>query len=347
MSTATLPHDLRAEPISGVRYSKVRITRTGQLQFGGISYGTWAEADTPAACAHRYDHDAPDPGCDCGYWLCADLDALRFAAGDIATGNPVEVTAWGRVVEHESGWRAERVRIDTVLVPGPNCGCGTPADRVEIIDGAAHARCESCAPNAATPDELELLHRVKFRIVEIAETPEPAADSVWVRSSRVEAVAWGAFWALMAFVVPLYVDLYVAGEGRWSGTTFGVPRPHLWWIPVALTWVFSAAAARYVIKCARSGSMSVRVAAIMIGASVALSAASPAAVNLVHTPFGRHTDHHIDMFADEHDLAVEPLEEGEYRFTPRNGEPCDATLTRTGKQRELAGACLAELIDAT
>lgn len=72
----------------------------------------WAEADPgPAECitqgnALEYDHKSPHPLCTCGYHALKERSA-------ISSQMPVhaKVLMWGDVIEHEDGYRAERVKI--------------------------------------------------------------------------------------------------------------------------------------------------------------------------------------------------------------------------------------------
>lgn len=69
----------------------------------------------PAVCDNAAEHAAPQLSCTCGYYAFKDFkDCIQYRMG-LALG---AVSLWGRVVEHERGWRAERMSIDAIwLVP--------------------------------------------------------------------------------------------------------------------------------------------------------------------------------------------------------------------------------------
>lgn len=74
-------------------------------------------------------HRAPHEGCQCGVYghaSLADLEAEPWMRDAIVVGR---AKLWGRVVDHERGWRAERGRV-TALVDHP------AADRESTVDAA-------------------------------------------------------------------------------------------------------------------------------------------------------------------------------------------------------------------
>jgi hypothetical protein len=69
-------------------------------------------------------HSAPNPNCTCGIYAAHLLaDALRYG-----TDNPclVLVQGWGRVIEHETGWRAQYAKIVGFITDASDWGF--PAD---------------------------------------------------------------------------------------------------------------------------------------------------------------------------------------------------------------------------
>lgn len=79
-----------------------------QPSFAGFGYGF----------TNRGLHEAPWPGCKCGIWATRDRDDAEqeAASGDaelIAT-----VFLWGRVLEYEHGWRAEKAYPRTMTLRG-------------------------------------------------------------------------------------------------------------------------------------------------------------------------------------------------------------------------------------
>src|SRR5262249_12673212 len=62
-------------------------------------------------------HAAPDEQCVCGVYACDDANAALFYAHRSGSAVVGRTKLWGRVVEHEAGWRAERSYPDAVYVP--------------------------------------------------------------------------------------------------------------------------------------------------------------------------------------------------------------------------------------
>lgn len=66
------------------------------------------------------DHIQPDPKCACGYWALRSREAVhhRFFGG-FRAGGPCAigtVELWGKVIEHEHGWRGEYARPKQITV---------------------------------------------------------------------------------------------------------------------------------------------------------------------------------------------------------------------------------------
>lgn len=60
----------------------------------------------------KLDHPSPDPTCGCGYYAYLNIDLERVDLGHSQVGSIAgAVAALGRIVVHEGGWRAERIRI--------------------------------------------------------------------------------------------------------------------------------------------------------------------------------------------------------------------------------------------
>ena len=101
-----------AEPLIGWRVWCVVETRVGLLLASVIHDHVWPVGrETLARCEHS--HPAPDPECGCGIHAAREPAAvLSYLRGrdELSTVARVlgRVQLWGRVVEHEDGWRAER-----------------------------------------------------------------------------------------------------------------------------------------------------------------------------------------------------------------------------------------------
>lgn len=62
---------------------------------------------TEARCISHISHDAPDAGCNCGLHAYYELYPHLTTAPRMVAG---AIVAWGRVVEHERGFRAQYAR---------------------------------------------------------------------------------------------------------------------------------------------------------------------------------------------------------------------------------------------
>jgi hypothetical protein len=95
-----------------------RMSVDGEL-VSAYSPAAWpARSPIVATCYETGDaHAAPDEWCACGVYGCEEPGAALFYAH--RSGSPVVGTArlWGRVVEHEAGWRAEKGYPDRLFVP--------------------------------------------------------------------------------------------------------------------------------------------------------------------------------------------------------------------------------------
>jgi len=63
----------------------------------------------------REPHSSPHPDCQCGIYAY-DRPGLRSYYGEVWWCEGV-ITAWGRLVVHASGWRAEHARVEALAVP--------------------------------------------------------------------------------------------------------------------------------------------------------------------------------------------------------------------------------------
>ena len=79
--------------------------RDGKWQFSGYGGRTY-DIEAVAECAAGRDHKAPDPKCDCGFYAVPANDHRLYS-----TGLLLEVELYGRVMEGERGYRAEKMRV--------------------------------------------------------------------------------------------------------------------------------------------------------------------------------------------------------------------------------------------
>ena len=107
-----VPLDTVVEPIIGWRGWFLRVSAFGpELVPAGAGRGGWPwRAPMTARCAEGREHRSPDPSCGCG------LSAFKPETAHRSRGSrfPVigTVSMWGRIVEHQHGWRAEHAYPD-------------------------------------------------------------------------------------------------------------------------------------------------------------------------------------------------------------------------------------------
>ena len=105
-----------AGPILGWRVW--RIALDGELVSAYTPAGWPARAPIVARCyEHPGQHEAPHEQCVCGVYACDDANAALFYAHRSGSAVVGRTKLWGRVVEHEAGWRAERSYPESVYVP--------------------------------------------------------------------------------------------------------------------------------------------------------------------------------------------------------------------------------------
>ena len=104
-----------------------------------------------AVCARRRSHVAPDPTCTCGVHASKSVAALQRARGPVVLGT---VALWGRVIEHELGYRASFGYPQRLRLVCPICFWqrGAESDRPVTVsierDGTATPFCASHASTA-------------------------------------------------------------------------------------------------------------------------------------------------------------------------------------------------------
>jgi hypothetical protein len=111
----------------------------------------------PFLALFRRPHEAPDPGCRCGIYAARSLE--DFDRPRPAWPPPPvigTVSLWGRVVEHERGWRAAfaypaRLRLVCSMCAWFEPGTGTPMT-VHAFLGRLYTLCEQHRGGIELPD---------------------------------------------------------------------------------------------------------------------------------------------------------------------------------------------------
>ena len=103
-------------------------------------------------------HDSPHPECQCGIYAY-DAPGLKAYYGESWWCEGV-ISAWGRVVVHGTGWRAEHARVEALAVPATDeprlvSALRRIAERLEVPLVARAALPEvAAAAGAAVPNSL-------------------------------------------------------------------------------------------------------------------------------------------------------------------------------------------------
>jgi hypothetical protein len=112
---------------------------------------------TPFLSLFRQPHQAPNPGCTCGIYAARSLQALDRPRPAWPPPTVVgTVSLWGRVIEHERGWRAAHAYPARLLLVCPMCawfepGPGTPAT-VHRFAGRLYTLCHLHRGGIQVPD---------------------------------------------------------------------------------------------------------------------------------------------------------------------------------------------------
>lgn len=237
LAVQPLPHDLAAEPIIGWRIWNVRETEEVTLSARKVAdlieriergenplrsllrpalyaiAGSYAWLETEAArCAPWYDpaevrsHEAPDPDCMCGFWALQTEEQMHavmtLALAELGRSVVLaygRVQLWGRVIEHDLGYRAQFARpYDITVVQGSDATAAGLRDRYAC----------DVNPGVAPPGVLEGAKRIQEEsadaLITMLASPttrasrtsgEPARSPAW-RSNR--RFRW--FWPLWLFL---------------------------------------------------------------------------------------------------------------------------------------------------
>lgn len=164
---ATVSADLaRDEPLRGVKASRLTVLGDGvaftALHAGGVSgrsvpYPPQAgmtclcgHAESPSVLGVRRSprwHERPEPGDgQCGFYAWKPEQPFPWRAGTWL----LDVDLYGRVVEHERGYRAQKQRVLRIS-PIPGIFCEPPFSLSYLpADGHVTAGCASCPPPPAS-----------------------------------------------------------------------------------------------------------------------------------------------------------------------------------------------------
>jgi len=166
MADASAPDALLDEPIVGWRAWNLSATDGDPLlEPAGSGTGAWqprqalaARCRAPALLTGVVGrHDAPDARCTCGIYAARSLDT--FERNRPAWPPPTvigTIALWGRIVEHERGWRARyaypsRLRLVCAVCAWVEPGSGVPAV-MHGFAGRLFALCQEHRGGIELPD---------------------------------------------------------------------------------------------------------------------------------------------------------------------------------------------------
>jgi hypothetical protein len=191
MTVTELPHHEGVEPIDGWRLWRLGLAldgRPGLLPAGSGGTDAWvprraagARCNVPALLrGTRREHEAPDATCVCGIHASRALgDAPRDAPAYPTPPVAGTVALWGRVIEHERGWRAafgypSRLTLVCALCAGLEPGPGVPVV-VHRFDGQLYPLCE--------------LHRHGIELPGGRRTPDAGIDPTLLQAELLDVYA--------------------------------------------------------------------------------------------------------------------------------------------------------------
>ncbi len=166
MEDRGLPVASSTEPIDGWRVWNLRLDRDGhpELLPAGSGVDAWrprhavrARCGKPTLLRAGRPHEAPDPRCTCGIYARRQLDRSPRVTPSYPVPPVVgTVSLWGRVIEHEDGWRGafaypSRLTLACTLCLGLEPGGGEPA-AIHRFAGQLFPLCATHAPGVQLPD---------------------------------------------------------------------------------------------------------------------------------------------------------------------------------------------------
>lgn len=111
--------EIVATPVEGWRAWRLRIPRAGEKPWLLPLYkdGIFFPAQ-PASCVtpmSKHVQQTPTWDCNCGYWLLKDAPPQWWHPRH---RNEVfgTTTGWGRIIEHEDGWRCEYIKPQSLII---------------------------------------------------------------------------------------------------------------------------------------------------------------------------------------------------------------------------------------
>lgn len=151
-------------PILAHRQARLHLGAPHGRPFGSMFHQVRFGADSEAECLNLAgmlegnEHQAPHPGCSCGFYaLPSDVD--RFYSASVAVTLLVELS--GVVVEHERGFRAQHQRVvECQVVPCEHCG--ERAELLVVVGSGQHVTNVRCANHAPFAGGVTLVNATEL-----------------------------------------------------------------------------------------------------------------------------------------------------------------------------------------
>lgn len=119
--------ELHATPIEAYKLARLTLL-DGKVRFAPLHHreGEYATYENPgrAKCAEGYEHHAPERTCTCGFYAVAGREELWRLGWQTLETATLRVLLYGRLIEHQHGWRAANQEVATAEIPNRCWWCG-------------------------------------------------------------------------------------------------------------------------------------------------------------------------------------------------------------------------------
>ena len=163
----------------------------------------WPVGEALHARCMRGRHPAPSAECSCGIYAHrsrgAALAHARATPGSIVG----EVELWGRVIEHEHGYRSEYARIRTLWVPVAPAPC--PAEQHNVTEALAQRR--SLSRYGVTTGIVHSQTGLALELADLRAVFDREAPPPTPLRRLLPAIAWRWLRAVMIFAAMIVVSL--------------------------------------------------------------------------------------------------------------------------------------------
>jgi len=122
--------ELYAEPVKAYKLARLclvgGVVKLSPLNHRGGEVATYENPGT-ATCAEGHQHRAPVLSCSCGFYAVGEREDLWRLGWHTLETATLEVSLYGKIVEHKHGWRGENQQVNHVEISGRCWWCGEKA----------------------------------------------------------------------------------------------------------------------------------------------------------------------------------------------------------------------------